>query len=256
MFFILSQLLSFLVMPLSICLAFILIGYIRVRKNKGRGFLLTGIVLLLFFSNQFISNWAMNQWEPEVKPFSSLPNYEWGIVLTGVTNINKEVNDRTFFNKGADRATHAIQLYKLGKIEKILITGGMGLNPQSPSAEAILLKNVMVIAGVPEEAIALEGKALNTRQNALFSKEILNQMQIPTDQKHLLITSAFHMRRSKGCFDKVEINTDTFPVDYYGHSSKYDLPTLLYPDPYAIFKWQKLFNEWVGLTVYKIVGYV
>ncbi|MFC3978446.1 YdcF family protein [Belliella kenyensis] len=218
--------------------------------------MLSGIVLLLFFSNQFISNWAMNQWEPDVKSFSSIPTYEWGIVLTGVTNLNKEVNDRTFFNKGADRATHAIQLYKLGKIKRILITGGVGLNPQSPFAEAALLKNVMVIAGVPEEDIVLEGKAKNTRQNALFTKEILDQMQIPTGQKHLLITSAFHMRRSKGCFDKVKINTDTFPVDYYGHSNKYDIPSLLYPDPYAIFKWQKLFNEWVGITMYKIVGYV
>jgi hypothetical protein len=76
------------------------------------------------------------------------------------------------------------------------------------------------------------------------------------NQKHLLITSAFHMYRSKGCFDKANLNTDTFPVDYYGHESKYDLPSLLYPDPNSIFIWQKLFKEWIGIVMYKMTGYL
>jgi uncharacterized SAM-binding protein YcdF (DUF218 family) len=185
-----------------------------------------------------------------------LPDYEVGIVLTGVTNLNKTVYDRTFFNKGADRATHTVQLYKLGKIKKILITGGQGLDPTNPNTEADLLKNFMVMTGVPDQDIMVETAAKNTRENAAFSKEMLLQNGYGIDQKFLLITSAFHIPRSKGCFDKVGLQTDTFPVDYYSEDIRFSIPLLLQPEPYSIFMWHKLFKEWIGITVYWLVGYI
>jgi uncharacterized SAM-binding protein YcdF (DUF218 family) len=173
-----------------------------------------------------------------------------------VTNLNKTAYDRTFFNKGADRATHAVQLYKLGKIKTILITGGQGLNPANPNTEAELLRDFMVMAGVPKEDILVEAEAKNTRENALFSKEVLVQKGFNLDKRFLLITSAFHMPRSKGCFDKAGLMTDTFPVDYYSEDVRFSIPMMLQPDPYSIFIWHKLFKEWIGITVYWVVGYI
>src|SRR5690606_42013287 len=118
MFFYLSQFLSFLLMPLTIVLLLLITGQIWSKKAVGRKIILTGLILLLFFTNQYLANYAMYIWEPEFKPIDSLPEYEMAIVLTGVTNLDKTVYDRTFFNKGADRATHAMQLYKLGKVNK------------------------------------------------------------------------------------------------------------------------------------------
>lgn len=252
MFFYLSQFLSFLAMPLTIIILFILLGAITKRKK----ILWIGIVLLLFFSNQFISNKAMQLWEPDFKAFATLPEYEMGIVLTGVTNLSKASIDRTFFNKGADRATHALQLYKLGKIRKILITGGQGLNPTNPNTEAELLRDFMVMAGVDENDILVENKAKNTHENAMLAKETLLQNGISLQEKSLLVTSAFHMKRSKGCFDKVGVSTDTFPVDYYAHESKYDIPSLLYPNPDAINQWHTLAKEWIGIVTYSLLGYM
>ena len=256
MFFYLSQFLSFLVMPLTLVIIILISGILWKNKEKGRKITLYGIILLLIFSNQFFSNWAMQKWEPDFKEFSKLPEYEVGIVLTGVTNLSKTVYDRTFFNKGADRATHAIQLYKMGKIKKILISGGQGLNPSNPNTEAELLRDFMLIAGVQQEDILIENQAKNTYQNAVLTKETLFESGYSPEQKYLLITSAFHMKRAKGCFDKVGLPTDTFPVDYYSHDTKFNLPTILYPDPQAISLWHKLFKEWIGLLTYKIVGYI
>ena len=252
MFFYLSQFLSFLAMPLTIIIFLILAGAVANKKK----ILWIGIVLLLFFSNQFISNKAMQLWEPDYKVFSTLPEYEIGIVLTGVTNLSKITFDRTFFNKGADRATHAVQLYKMGKIKKILITGGQGLNPNHPYSEAELLRDFMVMAGVDENDILVESQAKNTYQNAVLAKETMLKNGIPLQEKSLLITSAFHMKRSKGCFDKVGLSTDTFPVDYYAHESKYDIPSLLYPNPNAINHWHTLAKEWIGIVTYSILGYL
>ncbi|WP_317198024.1 YdcF family protein [Echinicola marina] len=243
-------------MPLTIVIGLFILAYLFRRKALGKTFLLSGLILTLFFSNQFISNAVMNAWEPDFERIADLPTYELGIVLTGVTNLDKTVYDRTFFNKGADRATQAMQLYKMGKIKHILITGGQGLNPTNPNTEAELLADFMMIAGVPPEDITIENKAVNTRQNASFTKDLIKKSGIDIEKEHLLITSAFHMARAKACFDKVGLNTKAFPVDYYSHDMKLTFKSLLTPSPEGFVIWHKLFKEWIGLIVYKLVGYI
>lgn len=255
MFFYLSQFLSFLAMPLTLVMILILCGVIYFRRKWGKRSLWIGIFLLWFFSNQFIANQAMQAWEPDFKSFEEVENHEIGIVLTGVTNLSKTAYDRTFFNKGADRITHALQLYQEGKIKKILITGGQGLNPVNPQSEAEVLERFLVMTGVPAADVMIEDQSKNTAQNAAFSKSFLEEKGISTEQEFVLITSAFHMKRAKACFDQVGLKTVTFPTDYYSSDTKYDIPTLLFPDPYSIFMWHKLVKEWIGIAVYWMVGY-
>lgn len=242
-------------MPLTITIILIVAGAFFIKRKWGKSCLWFGIFLLWFFSNQFIANQAMQVWEPEFKPFNEIKNHEIGIVLTGVTNLSKTAYDRTFFNKGADRITHALQLYQEGKIKKILITGGQGLNPVNPQSEAEVLQRFLLMTGVPAEDMMIEDQSKNTAQNAEFSKSFLEEKGISITQEFVLITSAFHMSRAKGCFDKVGLKTITFPTDYYSSDTKFDIPTLLFPDPYSIFMWHKLVKEWIGIAVYRIVGY-
>ena len=129
------------------------------------------------------------------------------------------------------------------------------MNPTNTYSEAELLKRFLMMTGMPEADILIEEKSVNTRENALFTKEFLEKEGIATQQEFVLITSAFHMPRSKKCFDKVGLNTIPFPVYYYSHDVKYDLPSLLYPGPGAISSWQLLVKELIGLVVYRLVGY-
>lgn len=243
-------------MPLTILMILIVGGAIFLKRKWGKKMLWTGIISLVFFTNPFLSNLALLAWEPEFKPFDEIENHEIGIVLTGVTNLSKTAYDRTFFNKGADRITHALQLYQMGKIKKILITGGQGLNPVNPQSEAELLQRFLIMTGMPEEDIWIEDQSKNTAQNAQFTKDFLEKKGINTNQEFILITSAFHMFRSKGCFDKVGLKTESFPTDYYSHDVKYDIPSLIFPDSNSIQYWTKLFKEWLGIIVYKLVGYM
>lgn len=243
-------------MPLTLVILLLLAAFFFTPKSKGRKILGTGIVLLLLFSNPFLSNLALLGWEPAYKSFDEIPPAEFGIVLTGVTNLNKTTSDRTFFGKGADRITQALQLYRMGKIKKILITGGQGLNPTNPYSEAELLKRFLIMTGVPETDILLEEKSVNTRENALFTKEFLEKEGITTQQKFILITSAFHIPRAKACFDQVGLQTLPFPVDYYSHDLKFDLPELFYPKPESLVNWHLLAKEWIGLIVYRLVDYI
>lgn len=256
MFFILSNLFSFLTMPLTICIMLIAGSFFVPSSIWKKGLNLLGLVLLLFFSNGMIANFMINWWEPPFKPMDEPTNYEIGIVLTGVTNLNKTASDRTFFDRGADRATHAIQLYKQKRIKKILITGGQGLTPANDQREAQKLAEFMIIAGVAQDDILIEDLAVNTFENAIFSRDMLISLGYPLDQKHLLITSAFHMYRAERCFAKAGLSVESFPVDYYGNDRDWDIALLLQPSPYALTLWHKMVKEWVGISVYKLAGYI
>jgi uncharacterized SAM-binding protein YcdF (DUF218 family) len=243
-------------MPLTIILLLLTAGFFVTPVNLKKKLVGSGILLLLIFTNNGLSTLLINAWEPAFKPIATLPDYDIGIVLTGVTNINKTADDRTFFDRGADRATHAVQLYKEGKLKRILISGGQGFQPKNNQREAVLLANFMMTAGVLESDIILEDESNNTRENALFTIRTLKERNENLDQRFLLITSAFHMRRAEGCFRKVGLTVDTYPVDFYGNDNPINIRSLTQPSPSSLVLWHKLTKEWIGLIVYRIARYI
>ncbi|MDN5212018.1 YdcF family protein [Fulvivirgaceae bacterium BMA12] len=255
MFFILSKTIYILAMPLTLVLICFLTGcLLKRRKYKKRTYIL-GVLLLLLFSNPFIINEIMLKWEIPPKPIADIQgSYQVGIVLTGITNMEKSPFDRVYFNKGADRIMHALQLYKEKKIDKILISGGSGSLFNNDRLEADNLKLVLLQANVPEADIFIENRSRNTFENAQYSAEILNKYFPAGD--YLLITSAFHMRRANACFVSAGINTLPYSTDFYTHDRNFHFDTLLFPSVLAIAKWTILFKELLGLTLYKLSGYI
>ena len=126
MFFILSKTLNYLVMPLTIITLCLLLSFLIRKKQWRFGLRIAALALLLLFSNEFIANEVMKRWEVDGRPYSSMSHYKLGIVLTGAVIPQVQPDDRVYFNKGVDRLIHTAQLYKLGLIDKILVSGGSG----------------------------------------------------------------------------------------------------------------------------------
>jgi uncharacterized SAM-binding protein YcdF (DUF218 family) len=253
-FFILSKTLNYLTMIMVAVIVFLfLAAFLKNPKWRKRSFWI-GFGMLLFFSNDFIANEVMLAWELEATPIDRIEKrYELGIVLTGVTSGYREPDDRVYFQKGADRVTHAVQLYKSGIIRKILISGGSGRLVDVRLPEADVLKKAFILMGVPEEDLLLENQSRNTAESAQEVKKFLG----PTKASDcLLITSAFHMRRSRACFAKAGIPMDTFTTDFYSHPREYYPDAFLIPHVEAIMIWQKIIKEWVGMAAYKAAGYI
>jgi uncharacterized SAM-binding protein YcdF (DUF218 family) len=255
MFFILSKTLSYLTQPLVVvCIIFLLSIFLRKPVWKKRMFWI-GLALLFFFSNEFIANEAMLAWEVKPVPFSYLKKrYKYGIVLTGITIGKRNPSDRVYFDKGVDRVYHTVQLYKLGHIEKILVSGGNGRLVEVEEKEANELKKTLLVMGVPEKDIVLENNSRNTHESALAIKEMFADTLKASDC--ILITSAFHMRRSLACFKKVGLGMDVFSTDLYTHPRSYDIDVLIVPKVGALHLWSKLSKEWTGFLAYKLAGYV
>lgn len=221
-------------------------------KNR---FLWAGFALLIFFSNDFISNKIMHAWEVDAVPFDKMKPHKLAIVLTGSTQSFVKPDDRVYFQRGADRVTHTIQLYKLGLIKKILISGGSGMLLFEEEPEANKFKKVMVMSGVPDQDIILENKTRNTGESAVAVKKMIDSLHYKPEDC-LLITSAFHMRRSLACYRKVGLDIESFSTDFYAPQRPFFIGTLFLPTIQGFIIWEKLFKEWSGLVAYKLAGYV
>lgn len=241
-------------MPVSL-MAWVVLASFFVKKGKYRRSLqMTGLGLFLFFTNPLIATLAINSWEPVPIPYNSMDEtYAYGIVLSGITNPDRPPFDRVQFNKGADRIVHAIDLYKLGIIKKILITGGSGMLTFEGKKESQQLRNFAIRSGVPEIDILLEDQARNTHENARFSSELLGS---ESSESIILITSAFHMYRAKKCFDKIGIQVSVFPTDHYGREISYTPDEILIPSIYGLKIWTILTKECMGIIAYKVSGYI
>lgn len=230
-------------------------GIFRNKKPiKASRFLIAGLIALLFFSNSFIVNYFMGQWE--VSPYSSdkiQTPYEVGIVLGGSTRYYDSQSKRMVFSSSADRLLQAIELYHQGKIKKIFLSGGSGFVNFQDWKESEKLYPLLVNNGVKPEDIWMENNSRNTFENAIETGKVLKQKGVHSTA--LLITSAFHMRRSVACFEKIHLNVYPYPVDVRSGGPIYTLDRLLQPDPEAFVAWDVLTHEWVGCIMYKLMGY-
>ena len=85
------------------------------------------------------------------------------------------------------RALHAAELYRRGRVSRILCSGGV--NPHAP-AEATLIAGICRANGVPEAALILDDRATSTRDNVANARAILANTPV------VLVTDGWHMPRA------------------------------------------------------------
>ncbi|MGB3467485.1 MAG: ElyC/SanA/YdcF family protein [Cyclobacteriaceae bacterium] len=251
MFFIFSKILRLLTTPV-VWIVLVFVASLVLKQQKVRKKLrLLGICLLLIFTNPLLVNICMKSWELDPVRYDQLGKHRFAVLLTGISRTDQLPGDRTHFMKGADRAVHTLDLYKRGIVNKILITGGHGSVFGTEKTESEGLAFFLLQAGVPKEDIIKEQKARNTAENALFTKDIIG-----TEEQVILVTSAFHMRRAKACFEKLGMKVTPFPTDLYSVPFSWTPDEWLVPRSDTLKKWDILIKEWVGSLVYYIKGYI
>jgi uncharacterized SAM-binding protein YcdF (DUF218 family) len=89
------------------------------------------------------------------------------------------------------RADTAIALWKAG-YAPVLIFSGAASDPQSASS-AELMKRTAVAAGVPADAIVVEGESTTTEENAAKVADVMRARGL---HRAILVTSPYHQRRA------------------------------------------------------------
>jgi uncharacterized SAM-binding protein YcdF (DUF218 family) len=104
------------------------------------------------------------------------------------------------------RAFYAVKAWKTGHFRAVVITGGyMDHNRRSLSS---VMAAYMAGSGIPRDRIFLEERSTSTRENALFTK----QMIASWPGKRVLLTSDLHMFRARRVFEKAGLRAAPRPV--------------------------------------------
>ncbi len=256
MFFILSKLFVFLLKPLNWAIILLLVSlFLRTKKWRART-RISAAAILFFFSNPFIVNQLALAWEMPPRQISEIPDsVDFAIILGGYYGSDLQATEGLPpFSMAVNRFISTYQLYKMGRVRKFLLTGGAGGMFGNKQNEADKVHDLLRSLGIPEADILVENQARNTRENALFTKILLDKTK--PGASCLLITSAFHMPRAVMCFEKVGQKTMPFPVDFYGKPFQWRPGHTIEPDDLAFFKWNAIIKEWMGIAAYKIKGYI
>lgn len=252
MFFLFSKLLAFIIMPLVWIITLLIIALLTKNEIRKKKCLRWCLGLLLFFSNSFIFDEVVRQWEIPATHYENLKTYNAGILLGGMIKYDKAY-DRLQFYRTSDRLIQTVELYKRGYIKKIIFTGGSGSVLHPDEKEGAYVKRYLLTLGIPEQDFYIENESKNTHENALFTRQLIDKEKVTGP--FLLITSAFHMRRSLGCFRKAGIVADPYSTDRYAGPRKFEFDHLFIPDVSALNDWQNLIHEIVGFITYRISGY-
>ncbi len=225
-----------------------LVGILRAKRTP----FIAALFMLIFFTNPFLANRVMKTWE---YPAQNLGNakFEAGVILTGMTIPTIHVPGQLQFGSSAERIIEPLRLFHKEQLNLLIISGGSGnlLRPElleSP-ALAMLAEDLLV----PKERIFVESASRNTFQNARNTKEVLAEQGLE-QESILIITSAYHMRRAKACFEKQGIDVIPYPVDFVARSESH-IASLI-PRQYALELWKVALHEWVGYISYYLVGYI
>lgn len=129
----------------------------------------------------------------------------WAVALAGpwddpqgdvLVVLGAETHDDVIGESSYWRSVYAIRCWREGWAKRIVITGGTSLVSVSERMKQFLVAN-----GVPAEVIQTETRSASTRENALFSKALLDA--IPGSK--ILLTSDYHAFRASRVFRKAGI---------------------------------------------------
>ena len=149
-------------------------------------------------------------------------------------------------NISADRYIEAVKLLTTGKAKHLLMSGGNGSLLDRRFSEADWTKTQLKDFNFPDTSILIEDRSRNTMENASYSKVILARAHLKPP--YLLVTSAFHMRRSMMIFQHQGINVVPYPANYLVDRGDISFSDFL-PDGSSLLAWNLYTKELVGYVI-------
>ncbi len=154
-----------------------------------------GVLVLVVTVSPFVE-WAgarlAGRWED--------PKGEVLVVLSGSLLGDDILGDSSYL-----RSEYAIRAYRGGTFQTLLLSGGPapGSRPESE-----IMRNFLECEGIPGTSILVENRSSTTRENAIYSKPILDSL----GGRKVLMTSDYHMYRAHRVFAKAGIQVLPRPI--------------------------------------------
>jgi uncharacterized SAM-binding protein YcdF (DUF218 family) len=240
----LNKLLPIFASPLGLISFLIILGILTKRTV----YIVTALLLLWLTSLPIVSNSLMGILERnyEVQTLDNLEEHDTVVVLSGMVRTIKNNDEIHYeFTEAVDRILAGVRLVKSGKANRMILTRGQ-LPWSLGDPEGEFLSEFANMNGIDAAKITLTRVVQNTDDEAKAIAEL-----ITSNEKLILITSAFHMPRARMVFENQNIFVTEFAVDFRNRWSKLDILDFL-PQAKA-FKDSSLFiREMIGRAYYSL----
>jgi uncharacterized SAM-binding protein YcdF (DUF218 family) len=216
-FYYLSKVAWFFATPSNLLVSLILLGLILALSRRLQAF---GIGLSLVFTLATIAlgllpiaSYILLPLEERFPAFRDDGRPVDGIILLGgsVEAADSMSRGSLVANESAERVLDTIQLAHRYPNARILISGGGGTVFGDGAAEAPIVADYFKGIGINPARLLVEDRSRTTAENAVYSRELAK----PREGEHwLLVTSAWHMPRAVGVFEKAGFPVVPYPVDF------------------------------------------
>jgi len=235
-----------LIMPSNLAILCLVIGLLMLIFDRFRGpskaLLIFSSSLLLIFSTGTVAALLLSPLEYEysfVKDPAQYPEVNRIVVLTGyaadypLVPLSSKINSTSAF-----RVLEAHRLYLSCPDCEIIISGN------APATS--LMKALLVTMGVPEHQIREDSNAAHTYNSAQNLRQWFDK------EPFFLVTSAGHMPRAMGVFQKQGMSPVAAPTDYQLPKEVKNASINLSPQH---LYWSNLaVREYAGVAWYKLTG--
>lgn len=256
MFYYVSKIAWFFATPSNLLVSLILLGLLlalfRRLRRVGIGIALVFTLATLGLGLSPVSSYILLPLENRFPPFTDDGKPVDGIILLGgaVEATESVARDQIVANDSAERVLDTIRLAHRYPSARILISGGGGTVFGTGTAEAPVIAKFLTSVGISEERLLVEDRSRTTDENAVFSMEMAKPRE---GERWILVTSAWHMPRAVGVFEKAGFAVIPYPVDYRtaGGLGKQRLFAFISEGLRRLDVGTK---EWAGLAAYYAAG--
>jgi len=254
MFFVLSKIATFVLLPSNFLFLLGLIGVLLLAtrfQRAGRRLVISSFILLMLTGILPVGNLLIQPLERRFPPWDPAHGGPDGIVVLGgaINPLLSRLYDAPQLNGSAERVTIIPLLARTYPNARIVYSGGDASLFANHGREADYLYPLLDSFGVPRERVLLDDRARNTYENAVFTKRL---MQPKPGERWLLVTSAAHMPRAIGCFRHAGFAAEAYPVDWSTAPGG-----VLWPGSHIAHGLRVLdtaAREWTGLLSYWLRG--
>ena len=248
--------------PGCFIIVLLLLFFFIPRKYKFFTGLITVIMYLL--SIQPVSDSLLKPLEDAYPPLSANSvyrdadeinkNWPQAIVVLGSGTVQNspEAGDGkdSLSSDAVKRAVYALTLRETYPVP-VIYTGGKVFDyDQEPEADTA--GRLFEFLRLPQEWFIAESRSRNTWENARETAKILPERE-PGIKQAVLVTSAYHAKRSVYCFEKNGITVIPAPTDYKcQRGRKYDFLSYL-PSNGSLNNSSLALHEYIGLLYYRLL---
>ncbi|MDO8606300.1 MAG: YdcF family protein [Phaeospirillum sp.] len=257
--FILSKVVGALTDPITVFYLLMALGCLLLHSSRratlGRRILVVTLGLVAVPAVLPLERWLMVALENRFPLPVTLPEHIDGIiVLGGAANpVVSAARGQVALNSAATRLTALVPLANRHSEARLIFTGGSGSMLEQDLKEAKYIIDFYNQIGFDAGRVIFEDQSRNTRENALFSKDL---MAPKPGETWVLITSALHMARAVGCFRAVGWPVIAYPTDYQTTGqSGWKLSDLRFSPGGGLAGLRTILHEALGLIGYRLQGW-